>query len=294
MKRPALAWLWSLVAAWTVAASCAAAAQTVRDDRGVEHRFERPPQRIVTLLPSLTESICALGACGRLVGTDRYSNHPPQVHALPKLGGLDDAVVERIVALRPEVVLSARSTRANVRLEQLGIKVLAFDSDRHEQVRSSLARLGHLIGAEGSGERLWAAIDADLQRAAARVPAALRGGAVYFEADSTPYAAGAASFVGQTLARLGMGNIAPPDMGPFPKLNPEHIVRSQPAVIFASRSQAAQMADRPGWRQLEALRQHRLCVFDEARYELLLRPGPRLGEAAQLMAACLEQLGAAR
>src|SRR4051812_47432960 len=87
--------------------SGAAMAQVeLRDDRGATHRFSTPPQRIVSLLPSLTESICALGACSRLVGTDRYSNSPASVMSLPKLGGLDDAQVERIVALRPDVVLA--------------------------------------------------------------------------------------------------------------------------------------------------------------------------------------------
>ena len=71
-----------------------------------------PPQRIVSLVPGLTESVCALGACARLVGTDRYSNWPASVAALPKLGGLDDAQVERIAALKPDLVLIAPSARA--------------------------------------------------------------------------------------------------------------------------------------------------------------------------------------
>lgn len=286
MRRFALGLLMLLAAA-------AAQAQTaVRDDRGVEHRFERSPQRIVTLLPSLTETVCALGACSRLVGTDRYSNWPASVIALPKLGGLDDALLERIVALKPEVVLAASSTRAVDRLEQLGIPVLAFDSDRHEQVRASLRRIGVLLGAQAQADATWAAIEAEFARAAAVVPAHLRGRSVYFEADSTPYAAGAASFVGQTLARLTLENIAPASMGAFPKLNPEFIVRSQPHVIMAVRRNANEMKGRPGWSQLQALQSGRVCAFDSERYELLTRPGPRLGQAALAMADCLAALPA--
>lgn len=284
MKRLALG-LLSLLVATTAQAQIA-----VRDDRGVEHRFERSPQRIVTLLPSLTETVCALGACGRLVGTDRYSNWPASVLALPKLGGLDDALLERIVALKPEVVLAASSTRAVDRLEQLGIPVLAFDSDRHEQVRASLQRIGTLLGAAPQAEAAWAAIEAEFVRAATAVPARLQGRTVYFEADSTPYAAGAASFVGQTLARLKLQNIAPASMGAFPKLNPEFIVRSQPHVIMAVRRNADEMKGRPGWSQLQALQARRVCAFDSERYELLTRPGPRLGQAALAMAECLAAL----
>lgn len=65
----------------------------IRDDRGTGHRFTAPPQRIVTLLPSLTESVWALGGGARLVGVDRYSNWPPELAALPRVGGLDDAQI---------------------------------------------------------------------------------------------------------------------------------------------------------------------------------------------------------
>jgi len=278
----ALALLWALLPVL--------AQVSVRDDRGVEQRFERSPQRIVTLLPSLTETVCALGACARLVGTDRYSNWPASVRALPKLGGLDDALIERIVALKPDVVLAASSTRAVDRLESLGVKVLAFDSDRHAQVKASLLRIGALLGAAARSEAAWTAIEAEFERAAALVPSAWRGRTVYFEADSAPYAAGAASFVGQTLARLQLDNIAPESLGPFPRLNPEFVVRAQPAVVMAAQRNAAEMARRPGWSRLHALEQRHLCAFDEERYELLIRPGPRMGQAALAMAECLAGL----
>lgn len=275
-----------LGASWAVLAQ----AITVRDDRAVEHRFASPPQRVVTLLPSLTEAVCAVDACDRLVGTDRYSNWPARVVALPKLGGLDDAVVERIVALRPEVVLAASSTRAVARLESLGLKVLRFDSDTHEQVRATLQRLGQLFGTPQAAQQAWQSMDADIARAAELVPAALRGRRVYFEADATPYAAGEASFVGQTLQRLHLRNIAPAALGPFPRLSPEFVVQAQPELILASRRNAAQMAGRPGWSRIPALRDGQVCAFDEPTYELLIRPGPRMGEAARAMAECLASL----
>ncbi|MDE1950915.1 MAG: ABC transporter substrate-binding protein, partial [Burkholderiales bacterium] len=81
-------------------AAPALAQYSVRDDLGREVRFDRPPQRVVTLLPSLTETVCALGACDRLVATDRYSDWPPSVVALPKAGGVDDAQIETIASLR--------------------------------------------------------------------------------------------------------------------------------------------------------------------------------------------------
>jgi iron complex transport system substrate-binding protein len=287
----ALVWglCWALALSWTPDVATASPV-ALRDDRGVEHRFEQPPRRVVTLLPSLTEAVCAVGACDRLVGTDRYSNWPAAVVALPKLGGLDDAVVERIVALRPDVVLAASSTRAQARLEQLGLRVLSFESDRHEQVRSTLQRLGQLFAAGAAADAAWRAIEADIERAATQVPSRLKGRSVYFEADSTPYAAGEASFLGQTLQRLHLRNVAPAALGAFPKLSPEFIVRAQPDVILATRRHVQEMPGRPGWSALKALRDRQVCGFDEPTYELLIRPGPRMGEAALAMARCLAAL----
>ena len=283
--------LW-IVVALTAGLEVRAQARHVTDDRGVTLTWAQPPGRIVSLLPSLTESVCALGGCDRLVGTDRYSNWPASVAALPKLGGLDDAVIERIVALRPEVVLAAPSTRAIARLESLGLKVLAFDSDRHQQVRASLDRLAVLLGDPGRAQAVWQAIEADLQRAAAQVPEVWRGRTVYFETDSTPYAAGVSSFIGQTLNRLGLLNVVPEALGPFPRLNPEFVVRAQPDLVIGVQHQVRGMPQRPGWQALQALRAGQVCAFDAAGYERLVRPGPRLGEAALDIARCLRALPA--
>jgi iron complex transport system substrate-binding protein len=268
----------------------AAAQVTLRDDRGVVTTLARPPQRIVSLLPSLTESLCALGECARLVGTDRFSNWPPSVQALPKLGGIDDAQIERIVRLKPDLVLAAPSARAIERLETLGVAVVVLESKRHADVQRTLALLATALGKPQQAARVWAQIQAEMQAAEARVPAAMRGQRVYFEVESAPYAAGPQSFIGESLQRLGLGNIAPVELGPFPKLNPEFVVRAQPDVIVAARRNLAEMARRPGWSALGALQRGRVCGFEPDAYEVLIRPGPRMGAAALQIADCLAAL----
>ncbi|RYF01946.1 MAG: ABC transporter substrate-binding protein, partial [Comamonadaceae bacterium] len=109
------------------------------DGRGRTVQFERSPQRIVSLLPSLTESVCELQQCHRLVGVDRYSNWPEAVGRLPRLGGGLDPNIEAIVALRPDVVLLSTSTRASDRLEALGVKVVALEPKTHADVQRVLA-----------------------------------------------------------------------------------------------------------------------------------------------------------
>ncbi|MDE2092584.1 MAG: ABC transporter substrate-binding protein [Burkholderiales bacterium] len=265
---------------------------TLHDDRGATLVLAAPPQRIVSLLPSFTESVCALGGCAWLVGTDRYSNWPASVRALPKLGGVDDAQIERIVALHPAVVLAAPSARGVDRLEALGVKVLVLESRDLADVKRTLSVLAQMLGTPAQAARVWSGIERDVRAAVARVPAALRGRRVYFEVDATPYAAGAGSFIGELLARMGLANAVPAALGPFPKLNPEYVVHLQPDVVMASAQDLATMPGRPGWGALNALRDGRTCGYTSAQFELLTRSGPRLGEAASMLADCLVSIGA--
>jgi len=277
-----------LIASGTLAS--AGAQIVVHDDRGVTTHFAAAPARIVSLLPSLTEAVCTLGACANLVGIDRFSNWPAEVARLPRVGSMEDAQVERVVALRPDVVLLGPSVRAIDRLEMLGLKVVAIQSQNHADVQRMLETIARLLGRPGAAQPLWAAIEADLKRAAQQVPAALRGRHVYFEITAAPHAAGVGSFIDETLQRLGMANAVPAALGPFPRLNPEFVVRLQPDIVMATRRDLAEMAHRPGWAGLRALQRARSCGFSIETYDVLIRPGPRLGEAALELARCLSEL----
>lgn len=260
------------------------------DDRGRRVQLARPPHRIVSLLPSLAESVCALGACDRLVGVDRYTNWPESVQKLPQVGGGLDPNIEAIVALRPDVVLMATSSRAADRLIVLGIPVLALEPKTHADVQRVLGKIGLLLGVD-EARRVWSEIDAGVSAAAASIPESARGQRVYFEVSPGPFGASEGSFIGETLTRLGARNILPASLGPFPKINPEYVVRADPDLILVGARSADGLLARPGWAQLRALRQGRLCRFSAAQSDILIRPGPRMAEAARLMADCLRGEG---
>ncbi len=259
---------------------------------GPDPRVAQPPQRIITLLPSITETVCALGACDRLVATDRYSDWPAAVRALPKAGGLDDAEVELIVSLKPDLVILSRSQRITDRLGGLGIASLALETDRYGDIEHNIERLGRILGVPERASRLNAAIAAQVSAIgetarAARVGAGPR---VYFEVDRAPYAAGPTSFIGELLTRVGARNIVTADLGPFPKLNPEYVVRYPPDVIFVSAADAPALAERPGWDQLRAVKEQRYCSFPPEVRDTLVRPGPRVAEGMQAIAECLRRV----
>lgn len=260
----------------------------VTDDRGKAQTFARSPQRLVSLLPSLTETVCVLDACERLVGVDRYSNWPASVKQLPGVGGGLDYHIEAIVRLKPDVVLAAASSRAAERLAALGIAVLVFEPQSHADVQRTLVEIGKLLGRDGG--RLWRSIERDLLAAAQLVPPASRGSRVYFEVDRTPYAASASSFIGQTLEALNLGNIVAGSLGSFPKINPEFVVRAQPDVIMLSERHASELARRPGWASLRAIRGRRICELTPEQGDLVVRPGPRMAEGARVLAQCMARL----
>jgi iron complex transport system substrate-binding protein len=274
-----------LVLVWLIFLQSAHAYQ-VTDDRGVQVSFDKPPQRIVSLLPSLTEMVCALGQCDRLVGVDRYSNYPDRVRQMPVVGGGLDPNIEAIVALKPDLVLMATSAQAGARLQALGLKVMALEPKTHADVKRVLETLGLVLGVSDAW-RVWQGIEAAMQAAEKSLPERLKSMRVYFEVNRAPYAAGEASFIGETLSWLGVKNIVPASMGPFPLINPEFVVRANPDVIMVGDVNYAGMDGRPGWAAMRAIANRQVCVFTPAQSDMLVRPGPRMADGARLMAQCL-------
>jgi iron complex transport system substrate-binding protein len=279
-------WCLAVVLTW----GCSAQAVTVLDDSQQSVRVAQAPVRIVSLLPSLTETVCALGQCHKLVGVDRYSNWPASQAHLPRVGGGLDPNIESIVALKPDLVLAAGSTRGADRLQALGLTVLRLEPRNHADALRVFKTVGQALHVStGDTERVWHAIQADLQAAVQSLSAKARGQRVYVEVSPAPYGASEASFIGETLQRMGVGNILPAAMGPFPLVNPEWVVQAQPDVILAGNSSRASMSQRPGWRSLRALQADRVCLFTQAESDMLVRAGPRMAEGARLMANCLNR-----
>jgi iron complex transport system substrate-binding protein len=276
-----------VVSGWTQAV-------TVQDDRQQKIEIAKPPQRIVSLLPSLTETVCALGACQRLVGVDRYSNWPASNAHLPRVGGGLDPNIESIVALKPDLVLAAGSTRGADRLQALGLTVLRLEPRTHADAQRVLRTVGDALGLPvADSERVWRNIEGGVQAAVRSLSPMARQQRVYFEVSAAPYGASEASFIGEMLTRMGVGNILPAAMGPFPQVNPEFVVRAQPDVIMVGDSSRASMVQRPGWSSLRAMQTQRMCVFKPEESDMLVRAGPRMAEGAKLMADCLNKAAGA-
>ncbi len=273
------------------AAAGAARAVTLVDDVGHRVTLAAPARRIVSLVPSVTETICALGACDRLVGTDNYSTWPAAAASVPKVGGPEDPSIELIVRQHPQLVLIGRVGAARQRLESLGITTFVLEAVSYEDVGRAIGTVATLLGEEARGAELRATVAGAVDQVA-RAHRERAGGPVrvYFEIDSSPYAAGPQSFMGELLTRLGTHNIVSAGLGAFPKLNPEYVVINNPDVILLSRPPTVPLAERPGWSRIRAVREARICTFPDEVQDMIMRPGPRVADGMRAIAACLERV----
>jgi iron complex transport system substrate-binding protein len=285
LRSIGIGWLWGLC-------GMLHAQTVVGDERGQSLSFVTPPQRIVSLLPAITEMVCELDGCERLVGVDRYSNHPPQVRALPHLGGLEDTALEAVIRLKPDLVLVAGSSRLLTRMQGLGLRVLAFEPRTQADTERMGLALARLLG---GGDAAWAAYLGRQQQAwlalSSQVAPAHRGQRIYIEVGEGPYVAAQSSFIGQALQRVELQAAVPANWGVFPRLSPEWVLREQPDWIVLS-STATWPARRPGWGSLQALQRQQLCILTPLQMDALVRPGPRLAQGIGAILGCMKKSAA--
>ena len=154
--------------------------------------------------------------------------------------------------------------------------------------RRALQKLDVVLGTSESA-RVWNQIEKEIMRASKQLPSKEKNISVYFEVNPAPFAAGSTSFIGEILTQLNLVNIIPESLGPFPKMNPEFVVQAKPDVILLTESTAVDIQKRPGWNSIPAVYKKRICAFTGDQNDVLVRPGPRMGEAALLISQCVQE-----
>lgn len=261
------------------------------DDRGAQVSLPARPMRVISLFPGLTETVCAVGACDRLVAVDQYSDHPAQVKALPTVGNLMDLDVEAIVALHPDVVVASLYARGVDALRAAGVPVIQVALESWDDVFSSIDRLGTVLGLEEQARQVAAGIQAEVRRVEAQAAASATRPTVYYEVDATPYTVGPGSFVGTLIEKARGDNIIPAELGLFPHISPELVVAKDPQVIIVTRRAEGEgrpvILGRPGWAGLRAVRDGRICELNAAEADRVVRAGPRVHEGLGILVRCI-------
>ncbi len=292
-------------AAWLVLATLAAHSQAAppaptptksadtivefHDELGRVVRVRAEPQRIVSLAPSLTETVFALGLGARLMGVTDYCDYPPEARTRARVGGPINPNLEQIVSLHPDVVVATRSlNRAESveALDRLGIPVYTTDPRTVEDVVASTRRLGEVLGAKSDGETLAAAMDRRLAELAHRL-AGRAPKRVFFVVWLDPIiSTGPQTFLADALRRAGAESVITSGQD-WPQVNIEEVVRQNPDyLVFAGAHEDDPQATinslikRPGWSSLDAVRDGHFAVVSDA----LDRPAPRMLDAIEDLA----------
>ena len=263
----------------------------MKDDRGVTVRLAASPRRIVSLAPSLTEIVFLLGREGSLVGVTRFCNVPPAASRLPKIGGVSDPDVERIVALSPDLVLCTTdgNPRDKVRVvEEMGIPCFAVAPQNLEGVFTAIERLGVLLGAADRG-RAEAGSLRRRARLAAHPSLDADQPAVLFVVSTAPIiAVGEGTFMDELVRLTGGRNAAARFSGRYPRFSVEDLVAARPDVIFVAGMAGVERfpPEVTRWKEIPAFRDGAVITLDG---DLVTRPGPRLVIALERVSAALAE-----
>jgi iron complex transport system substrate-binding protein len=272
------------------------AAQDILDDLGRPFpRPARPPERIVSMAPNITEILFALGLGRRVAGVTRFCDHPPEARRLPRIGGLVDPNVEIVRSLDPDLVIAFRGNPLRLvdRIRKLGLPVFVLDIGRGlEDLPALVVKIGRITGTEARAE----ALAADLLGRLGAVDAALRGIASRPKVFVLLYGqglwtSGGESYVDDLITRAGGTNVAAALPKKWALYKRERIIRDDPdVVLILARSSTDFAAGRdwlagmPGIEAVSAVRAGRVYEIDE---NAASRYGPRLVDVLDRMAALL-------
>jgi iron complex transport system substrate-binding protein len=252
-----------------------------RDLAGNEVVIPRRPQRMVSLAPSNTEIVFALGAGDRLVGVSAFSDYPPQAARLPRVSDLMLANLERIAALSPDLVLAGNKIDAETlsQLANMHVPAAVTEGTDFQSTYASILDVGAMAGETPAAEALVKRMKADVAAVAERAKGAPKPLCYYIVSFGAggDWTAGPGSFIDEMISLAGGRNAAASLGRPWGMFQIEKLVALDPPVIIAGKSSGPldRLAAEPGYASLTAVKRGRVAVVDD---DLATRPGPRLAE----------------
>ncbi len=247
--------------------------------------------RIVSLTPSTTEALFAVGAGDKVVGRSRYCDWPAEAASLPQIGGYVDPSFEAILALRPDLVTGARGPAGaamSQRLEARGIPTYFPEAETFAQIDTMIFGIGERTGRASEARALVAKLDARIASISAAVAAQPRIKVLLVFGLAPISVAGPTSFADEMIRRAG-GTNAVTEGGPYPTISVERVHSLDPDVVVNAAMAEAHGIERlsketPGWAKVRAVAHGRVVALDD---ESVLRPGPRIGDGLAALARAI-------
>ncbi len=285
-----------LVVLWLTIIPSGATARQVTDQTGRRVNIPDHPRRIISLAPSITEILYALGAEGELVGDTNYCDYPPEAKLKPHVGEVVNPSLERIVALKPDLVFgTAEANRREVidQLARVGIPLYGLTAHNLEQTFVSIQDVGEVLGRHKEARQLLAGLRARAATVEKRVAGQPRPKVLFVVWYRPLITAGPDTFISDLIHRAGGISISDDLRGEWPRLSLEVALQRDPDVILIPKTEAfsptlEQFEKLPGWKDLRAVKDRRLYFVPET----ILRPCPRLVGALEEVAAILHPAAA--
>jgi iron complex transport system substrate-binding protein len=241
-------------------------------------------------MPSLTEDLFAIGAGPQVVGVSQYTDDPPAAKRLPVVASYASVATERIVALRPDLVVGIPPQAAETAdLRRAGIRTVFLHDDAYDDLFRDLRALGDLTGHRAGADALAARLRERTARLVAAVPPRARRPSVFVVLDDEPiYTVGHGSYINRLIALAGGHNAADDVRQPYARYSAEALVAKQPDIVLLGEGvRLDRLLARPPWNALRAVRTHRVYVVPEG--VSLYRPGPRYNDGLAWLIAKLHR-----
>lgn len=267
------------------------AAATFVDDAGRKVQVKSNPTKIVSLAPSNTELLFALGLGDRVVGVTTFDDYPAEATAKAKVGGFSDVDKEKVVALAPDIVFASNIHVGKVvpELEKLGLTVVVIDPQTVDDIGARLETIGKLTGKVEEAKALRAQLDKRIADTAAKANNAGKPPRVFWMLGDGLFTAGPGSFVNDLIGKAGGINIAGDAKTQWPELSMEAVVQANPEVIVIPGPDGQKLADKlkadPAWRSIDAVKNGRFVLI--ADQNIVMRPGPRIADGLDAVAQAL-------
>lgn len=265
----------------------------VKDKFGNTVIIEEEPMKIVSLAPSNTETLFALGLGHRVVGVTPFCDYPEEALAIEKVGDYSGNNLERIIELEPDLVLvyGAGDEEENRILREAGIHVLGFLSETMEDIIQDIETIGKATGRNEEARDIINSIREKRDYVVEKVKEAGEV-SVFYEIWHDPLmGAGKGSFMDELITLAGGNNIANDTDGAYPQYDLEQLIERDPQVYLASKDTDDKTIEsiktRPGYHAISAIKNHRIYLFEGNEANLVSRPGPRIGEALEVVAKAI-------
>lgn len=253
------------------------------------------PSRIVSLAPSVTEILYALGAGDRIVGVTEFCSYPPEARRLPRIGGMINPDLEKIVSLKPDLVIA--TTAGNYqedaeRIGRLGIPVHTVGTPTLESVFSTLTDVGRLLGNDAQADRLVKQLRGRLEAVKRSVSKRTAPRTLFIIEADPLIAPGPGNFLGEAITAAGARLVTPAGAPGWAQMDLEQVITAAPEVILTTepnRKWAEGLDSRVEWRKVPAVRDGRVYVVSDS----IQHPGPRLFDGIEEIAAILNGIASA-